>query len=175
MTLSAAVREGRELRFDYDSADTSRRRVQPHRLVTWGGRWYLVAWDLDRADWRIFRADRITPRTPTGPRFPPRELPGGSVAAFVEARFRGAEDGWPCTGEVILDLPADAVSPYAGDGVVEELGPGRCRLGLGSWSWPALAAAFGRFDTRMEVVGPAELADAFARLAGRYAEAVGGP
>lgn len=170
MTLSAAVRERRELRFDYEPGP-SRRRAQPHHLVTWGARWYLVAWDLDRADWRVFRADRITPRTPTGPRFTPRELPGGSVAGFVRARFRGAEDGWPCTGEVILDLPAAEVSPYVGDGVVEELGPDRCRLALGSWSWPALAAAFGRFDARMEVVGPAELTAAFARLAGRYADA----
>ncbi|CAO0828093.1 HTH deoR-type domain-containing protein OS=Streptomyces microflavus OX=1919 GN=Smic_43760 PE=4 SV=1 [Streptomyces microflavus] len=82
------------------------RRVEPHHLVTWGRRWYLVAWDLDRDDWRTFRADRITPRTPTGPRFPPRELPGGSVAAFITARFRGigatqgpdGVGGWPCRG-----------------------------------------------------------------------------
>lgn len=172
MALSAAVREHRELRFDYESG-APRRRVEPHHLVTWGGRWYLVAWDLDRADWRTFRADRITPRTPAGPRFAPRELPGGSVAAFVRSRFRGAADGWPCTGEVILDLPVAAVSPYVGDGVVEELGPDHCRLSLGSWSWPALAAAFGRFDARMEVVGPPELAAAFARLAERFANTAG--
>ncbi len=81
--------------------------MEPHHLVTWGRRWYLVAWDLDRADWRTFRADRITPRTPTGPRFTPREVPGGSVAAFITARFRGidapgaapgAPGGWPCRG-----------------------------------------------------------------------------
>ena len=50
------------------------RRVgcETHHLVVRGGRWYLVAWDLDRADWRTFRADRITPKVPTGPRFAPR-------------------------------------------------------------------------------------------------------
>ncbi|MDA0563283.1 WYL domain-containing protein [Streptomonospora sp. S1-112] len=153
------------------------RRVEPHHLVTWGGRWYLVAWDLGRADWRTFRADRISPRTPTGPRFAPREVPGGDVAAFVASRFRGGAEGvpdWPCRGEVVLDLPAAAVSPHARDGVVEALGPHRCRLVLGSWSWVGLAAAIGAFDADVEVVGPPELADAFARLARRYGRAGAG-
>ncbi|MFD7284758.1 helix-turn-helix transcriptional regulator [Streptomyces sp. NPDC059863] len=184
MTLSAAVHAREVLRFDYtpasppgtsedDRSEPPKRRVQPHHLVTWGGRWYLVAWDLDREDWRTFRVDRITPRTPTGPRFTPRELPGGSVAAFVTARFRGSDGSghWPCRGEVILALPAAAVSPYTADGVVEELGQDRCRLVLGSWSWAGLAATIGRFDADIEVVGPAELKDAFARLARRYADA----
>ncbi|GAA2784033.1 WYL domain-containing protein [Kitasatospora paracochleata] len=183
MTLGAAVHAREVLRFDYRPASTPRaddngvqtppRRAEPHHLVTWGGRWYLVAWDLDREDWRTFRADRITPRTPTGPRFTARELPGGEVAAFVAGRFRGSDgsDGWPCRGEVILDLPAAVVSRYAPDGVVEELGPDRCRLLLGSWSWPGLASAIGRFDADFEVVGPAELKDACAQLARRYADA----
>jgi predicted DNA-binding transcriptional regulator YafY len=170
MTLSAAVHAREVLRFDYSSASPPR-RVQPHHLVTWGGRWYLVAWDLDRDDWRTFRADRITPRTPTGPRFTPREVPGGDVTTFVAGRFRGGVSDWPCRGEVILDLPAAIASRYTRDGVVEELGPDRCRLVMGSWSWPGLAAAIGKFDADIEVVGPAELKDAFAHLARRYANA----
>ncbi|MFJ6837073.1 helix-turn-helix transcriptional regulator [Streptomyces sp. NPDC091209] len=188
MTLSAAVHARELLRFDYVSASVSAsapragddeptasppRRVQPHHLVTWGGRWYLLGWDLDREDWRTFRADRITPRIPTGPRFTPRELPGRDVAAFVAGRFRGSDGSgdWPCRGEVILDLPAATVSGHARDGIVEELGTNRCRLILGSWSWPGLAASIGRFDADIEVVGPPELKDAFAHLARRYADA----
>ncbi|MGC5333337.1 helix-turn-helix transcriptional regulator [Micromonospora sp. DT62] len=186
MALGAAVHAREVLRFDYtpvtapeadgDGGLPAPRRVQPHHLVTWGGRWYLVAWDLDRGDWRTFRADRISPRTPTGPRFTPRELPGGDVAAFVTSRFQGSggADGWPCRGEVILDLPAAVVSGYLHDALVEELGPHRCRLVLGSWSWVGLAASIGRFDVDIEVVGPAELRDAFARLARRYAATAGG-
>ena len=175
VALSAAVHAHEEVRFDY-AGSAERRRVQPHHLVTWGGHWYLVAWDLDRADWRTFRADRIAPRTPNGPRFPPRELPGGSVAAFVTDRFRGSDGSgeWPCRGEVVLHVPAGAVASYVRDGVVEELGPDRCRLTLGSWSWAALAAAIGRFDADIEVVGPAELTDAFGQLARRYARAATG-
>ncbi|MFG1888932.1 helix-turn-helix transcriptional regulator [Micromonospora sp. NPDC049051] len=186
MALGAAVHAREVLRFDYtavtprqvddDGGPRAPRRVQPHHLVTWGGRWYLVAWDLDRGDWRTFRADRIRPRTPTGPRFTPRELPEGDVAAFVTSRFRGYQDSgdWPCRGEVILDLPAAVVSGYLHDALVEELGPRRCRLVLGSWSWIGLAATLGRFNADIEVVGPPELRDAFARLAHRYAATAGG-
>ena len=187
LALGDAVRAREVLRFDYASAVTPRtgsedgppvppRRVQPHHLVARGGRWYLVAWDLDRDDWRTFRADRMTPRIPTGPRFTPRDLPGGDVATFVANRFRGSDGSngpgsWPCVGEVILDLPATEVTPFARDGTVEELGPQRCRLVLGSWSWPGLAATLGTFDADIEIVGPDALRDAFARLARRYAAA----
>ncbi|AUS82015.1 transcriptional regulator [Actinoalloteichus sp. AHMU CJ021] len=182
VALGAAVHAREVLRFDYASpVDQGEggvggppRRVEPHHLVAWGGRWYLVAWDLDRGDWRTFRADRITPRTPTGPRFTPRPLPGGGVSAFVTSRFLGAgESGdWPCRGEVILDLPASAVTRHSWDGVVEAVGPDRCRLVLGSWSWTRLAAEIGSFDVDLEIVGPRELREAFARLARRYSAAV---
>lgn len=177
LTLSAAVRAGEELRFDYRSPgrpeDAEPRRVQPHHLVVRAGRWYVVGWDPDREDWRTYRADRMTPRVPSGPRFVPREVPGGDVAAFLSARFKGSEstDAWPCRGEVILDLPVADVAPFAGDGVVEELGATRTRLTTGSWSWAALAAALTRFDTEIEVVGPPELRTAFAELSRRTGRA----
>lgn len=177
LELGAAVHAREVLRFGYAPALTpepggsaSPRRAEPHHLLTWGGRWYLVAWDLDREDWRTFRADRISPKNPTGPRFSTRELPGGDVTSFVVSRFQGA-GGWPCRGEVILDLPAEEVAAYAGDGIVESVGPDRCRLVSGSWSWAGLAASIGRFDADVDVVGPPELVDAFARLARRYARA----
>lgn len=183
MALSAAVQAREVLRFDHAPARAAAtaageapppRRVEPHHLVARGGRWYLVAWDLDREDWRVFRADRITPRTPTGPRFTPRDLPGGDVAAFLTGRFRGSDGSgdWPCRGTAVLGLPASAVSPHAADGTVEELGPDRCRLTMGAWSWPSLAAAFCLYDADIEVVGPPALEEAFAGLADRCAGAV---
>jgi predicted DNA-binding transcriptional regulator YafY len=180
LAISSAVQAHEILRFDYGSPTTDKppRRVEPHHIVSRDGRWYLVAWDLDRSSWRTFRADRITLRIPNGPRFKPRELPGGDVATFVTGRFRGTDDGtigWPCQGTAILDLPAATVALYSRDGIVETLGPDRCRLTLGSWSWPSLAAAIARFDTEIEVVGPAELTDAFGVLAHRFARAAAGP
>ena len=131
MALSAAVHAREVLRFDYtttrpqEAGDTRTdgaanatasipRRVEPHHVITWGGRWYLVAWDLDREDWRTFRADRITPRTPNGPRFTPREVPGGNVAAFISGRFQGSEDGsagWPRRGVGVLPHVSVGVRP----------------------------------------------------------------
>jgi predicted DNA-binding transcriptional regulator YafY len=181
VAVSTAVRAREVLRFDYASRPAGSaapptdleppRRVEPHHLVTHSGRWYLVAWDLERADWRIFRADRITPRTPTGPRFAPRVVPGGDVAEYVAARFKGSEaaNTWPCRGTVILHRPADEVLPFAGDGTVEHLGENLCSLEVGAWSWVALAASVLRFDTEIEVVSPPELAEAFGRLAVRSA------
>lgn len=178
IALSTAARAHEVLRFDYASPrphaelePAQSRRVEPHHLVASHGRWYLVAFDLVHDDWRIFRADRITPRSPTGPRFVPQEIPGGDVTEYVSARFKGSalSNRWPCNGKVVLDRPAGYVLPFAGDGIVEELGPDRCSLEAGSWSWTALAASLNRFDTDIEVIDPPELTEAFARLAARNA------
>lgn len=74
---------------------------------------------------------------------------------------------------MILDAPASAVAGHIRDGSVEEHGPDRCRVVLGAWSWAGLAAELGRFDVDIEVVGPDDLRDAFARLARRCAAAAG--
>jgi predicted DNA-binding transcriptional regulator YafY len=170
--IAGAIRAHERLRFDYAGHDgaATRRDTEPHRLVHTGRRWYLVAWDVTREDWRTFRVDRMTPRTPTGPRFTPRELPAPDVATYIATSFR--RPGWPCQGEAILNAPAAQVAPWVGgQGVVEELGPDRCRLVAGSWSWGGLAAWLGLFDVDLEIIGPAGLRDAAADLARRYTAA----
>ncbi|MGW3961453.1 helix-turn-helix transcriptional regulator [Amycolatopsis sp. NPDC005003] len=177
LALSSAIRATEEVRFDYERPAGAElrapRRVQPHHLVVRSGRWYLVGWDAAREDWRTYRADRMTLRVPNGPRFTPRAVPGGDVAAFLAARFKGATtaDGWPCRGEVLLDRPVAEVAPFAGDGIVEEAAPGKTRLLAGSWSWGALAAGLLRFECDVEVAGPQALRDAFADLARRAGRA----
>ena len=183
LAVGAAVRAREVLRFDYaggtgtpgaaDGTDPLRppRRAEPHHLVTWGGRWYLVGYDLERADWRMFRVDRMTPRTPTGPRVAARDVPGGDVAVFVAERL-GTRPGATCRGEAVLDMPAERVARWAGrDAIVEAVGDGRARLVATAWSWDGLAAVLGMFGVPFEVVGPSELVDACRRLAARYAAA----
>jgi len=70
VAVSEAVRDREQLRFDYRpatggaAAEPDRRQVEPHHVLNRGGRWYLLGWDLDRGDWRIFRVDRMVPRCP---------------------------------------------------------------------------------------------------------------
>ncbi|WP_254069751.1 helix-turn-helix transcriptional regulator [Pimelobacter simplex] len=174
--VSAAVRDTRTLSFDYAGGgeDVVRRRTEPHALVARGGRWYLVAWDLDRADWRTFRLDRLAPQ-PGGVRFTRRPLPAPDAVAFVAARARGAtartDDRWPCTGQVDLPLPAREVAPWLGDGTLEELPGGGTRITVGSWSWTGVLALVARFDVPFTIVGPEQLRVAAGTLAARMAAA----
>ncbi|MGK5741318.1 helix-turn-helix transcriptional regulator [Micromonospora sp. URMC 103] len=77
---AATIANHERLRFRYRDEG---RHVEPHALVPAGRRWYLLAFDLDRDDWRTFRLDRVTEPTATGARAVTREVPGGDVAAFV--------------------------------------------------------------------------------------------
>ena len=83
--LAAAVRDHERVRFAYTARDRAgtQREIEPHSLVNAGRRWYLVAFDCGREDWRTFRVDRIQKPTPSGARFHPRELPAKDAAAFV--------------------------------------------------------------------------------------------
>jgi predicted DNA-binding transcriptional regulator YafY len=172
IAIGTAVRAREVLRFDYASPGVEElrppRRVEPHHLVTWGGRWYLVGWDLERKDWRTFRVDRMMPKTPTGPRFTPRELPAPDVATYISSRFTG-QDQRNCQGEAILQAKASDIAQWAGHGaIVEEITPTSCRLIMSAWSWTGLAATYGMFECDLEFVGPQELKTAAARLADRY-------
>lgn len=179
VTIANCIRDRKILRFDYNKRQGGEvvepesfghRRTEPHHLVTSNARWYLLGWDLDRADWRLYRVDRIAPRVPSGPGFTLRTLPGGDVNEFVSARFKGSDvNEWPCQGEVVIHLPARRVVPFVDGGKLTEIDEQTCRLEAGSWSWVALAAWYGRFDAAIDVIGPPELAAAFATLADRYA------
>lgn len=173
LAVAETLRAREVLRFDYagGSADGRPRRAEPHHLVMWRGRWYLVAWDLDRRDWRTFRVDRIRPRPPHGPRFTPRPLPSENVHAYISERFAPAP--LPCRGTFLVRLPAEEVARWAGpDAVVEPVDANWCRVTASSWSWGALAAWVGLFDADVKVVGPDELVAATCEVAARYARAV---
>ena len=98
-TVAQSARDAERLRFTYRAAGGAAagsdmgRHVEPHRLVTVGRRWYLVAYDLDRQDWRSFRLDRLRDPLGTRARFRPRAIPGGDPAAFVrDGMSRGEQE-----------------------------------------------------------------------------------
>lgn len=177
-TASNAVREQRVFRFDYgEHTDRPPRSVEPHAVVARNGRWYLVSWDLDATDWRIYRLDKIIPKFAGGAVFTQRPVPTGDARTFLSARFKGsrAEDAWPCYGEFSLHLPARDVAPWLGDGDMEQTSDSACRVRIGSSSWAGLLAWIIRFDAPFTVLGPDALIDAAARLATRVAEATPAP
>ncbi|MFE5542105.1 helix-turn-helix transcriptional regulator [Streptomyces sp. NPDC056492] len=159
--LAAACRDAERLRFDYrdHAGSVSRRVVEPHRLVCTERRWYLVAWDLDREDWRTFRADRIEPRPPHGPRFTPRPGPAEDLAAYVS---RGVSQGVYAARAVLrLKVPAEAAAAIVGpsQGALEPLDAESCLLRTGAVSFDVLVIHVMLLGCEFEVVEPPELAD----------------
>lgn len=173
--VAAAVRANERLRFGYTTYDgtESARVVEPHRLVSWGSRWYLLAWDLDRDDWRVFRVDRVVPRPPTGRRFRPREIAEDAAVEHVLARVRTAT--WRYRARILVHAPAADVAARIGGPVrVEEAGDGACRVEVGSDDPDRLALWVAQLGADVEVLEGAELAAAFDRLAARFRRAARG-
>ncbi|WP_327355459.1 helix-turn-helix transcriptional regulator [Streptomyces sp. NBC_01304] len=162
LTVLASTATGHEkLRFGYRAKDgiESRRQVEPYRLVSTGRRWYLVAYDLEREDWRTFRVDRITDPFATGARFTQRELPEGDAAEFMRRTV------WRNTPSFALDVSFAASAEYVAARLPGHLGTpvaegeDACRLRVtatDSVVWLAMRLAL--VDAEFTVHGPAELA-----------------
>jgi predicted DNA-binding transcriptional regulator YafY len=170
-SVAAACRDHQQLRFGYRShgGGESARRTEPHRVVSWGRRWYLVAWDLDRADWRSFRLDRMGPTT-TGPRFAPREPPGGDAAAFVS---RGVAEVWTTQARVRLHAPADAVRSrmWPLHGRLVPIDENSCMLYLGAENPQILAYLLVVLDVDFTVESPAGFDGYLRTVADRFTTA----
>jgi predicted DNA-binding transcriptional regulator YafY len=170
--IAAAIRDHARLRFDYRLHDGSAgvRDVEPHRMVSWGRRWYLVAFDADRRDWRTFRVDRLRPRTPTGPRFTPRRVPGGDVTAYVEKTVGQAT--WRYRARVLLHAPASSLAGRLPPAVELEPADDRtCIATAGADDPTTLALYLGLLDVDFDILDAPELAEALAKLAARYTRA----
>jgi predicted DNA-binding transcriptional regulator YafY len=170
--IAAACRDHLGLRFDYRDHDgsTTRRSVEPHRLVHDRGRWYLVAWDTDRRDWRTFRADRIRLRTPGGPRFTPREPPDGDVVTHL---LRGVGSAtWRYRARVKVHAAAETLAGRLPPAVtVEPVDERTCFVSVGSDTPQMLALYLGMLDADFEVGDSPELAAQLRALADRYRRA----
>jgi predicted DNA-binding transcriptional regulator YafY len=172
--LGAACRDREHLRFDYlDHGGTaSRRAVEPYRLVHHGRRWYLLAYDVGRDDWRTFRVDRIEPKPPAGPRFTPRELPDDAAAYVAKGVTSRA---YRFQARVVLHASAETITErvWSGLGTVSALGDGRCELVTGFEALETLAMAVGMLGVEFEVGEPPELAEHLKLVAGRLNRAAG--
>ena len=165
--LAAACRLQQRLRLRYRnrSGSDSSRIVEPHRLVSTGYRWYLMAFDVASADWRTFRVDRIIESAEAGQRFVPREPP--DPAAFVARAVTSAP--YRYRARVLVEAPAAAVAEQfsATSGVVSDAGDGRCLLTTGADSLELLTFYLVALDADFIVLEPPELIEFISATAGR--------
>lgn len=173
--VAAAIRDHHRLRFDYRANDgtATTRTVEPHRLAHTGRHWYLIAWDLDRADWRTYRVDRLHPRIPTGPRFTPRDAPDLDLAAYLTRGVTTSPYRYQAT--ITLSVPAataaDRIAPTVG--LIEAVDDETCLLRTGSNDLTELAVYVASFDFPFHVHEPSELVTHLRALAARFLEATG--
>jgi predicted DNA-binding transcriptional regulator YafY len=166
-SLASACAERRELRFVYRDfkGASSARTVEPHRIVYTAARWYLVAWDRDRQDWRTFRIDRIDAPVPTGAHFLPRPSPDDDVGAYV-ARGR-ATAAYKHRAILhlhasLLDMQERIPSMY---GQLEAVDDRTCLLHTGAFSLEALLAWIAGIGVDFDVREPPELVAHMERVA----------
>ncbi|MEX2551758.1 MAG: YafY family protein [Actinomycetota bacterium] len=173
IVIAQACRDCDRLRFDYKSREAveSHRLVEPHRLVSAGRRWYLVAWDVDRNDWRTFRADRLKTPKIDGLRFNPRELPAEDAAAFVAQAIAATPVKYRAV--VRVHAPAAEVSERMrpSDGDVEALDEHHCLLRTVGDSLEWMAFCLGMLNADFEIQEPPELIEYVDSLARRLERA----
>jgi len=171
--IAGACRDHERVRFAYRSHDgtSSRRLVEPHRLVHTGRRWYLVAWDVERDAWRTFRVDRIAPPPSPDRRFVPRDPPAEDIAAYVARGVSATRDRYQA--RVILRAPVAEVAPRVppAAGTLEAIDARSCLLLTGADWLGGLAIYIADIGVDFEVLEPPELIALVRRLADRFARA----
>jgi predicted DNA-binding transcriptional regulator YafY len=174
-TLADACRDSRGLRFEYRArnGEATLRHAEPCRVVHTGRRWYLVAWDLERAAWRTFRLDRIASSVITGERFVPREPPDKDLAAWVSKSL--AYGPYSHKVRVILHAPiqeaAERIPPAAG--LLEAVDEKTCILTMGANSPGILSVYIAAFGMDFEVIEPEEMLGQIREITERLLRAVG--
>jgi predicted DNA-binding transcriptional regulator YafY len=173
-TVAGACREHEMLRFRYrDKAGAaSARSVEPHLLVNTWRRWYLVAWDTARKDWRTFRMDRMERcATAAGVSFVPREPPAPDLAAYVtqsgvNARCRARLKLFAAAATIAERLPPCI-------GLLEPIDEKSCFYETGASTYENLAMHLSLVGVDFEIIAPVELMEEVRRLAERYQRAAG--
>jgi predicted DNA-binding transcriptional regulator YafY len=172
--IATACRDSECLRFAYRSRDgtDSRREVEPHSLVNHGRRWYLVAWDRRRDDWRSFRIDRLAKPDSTGVRFAPRTLPAKDAAAYVEQSITGAPNRFEA--RVTLHASAEEMRSRVPSywGAINPIDAKTCEYMTGDDDLRWLAWRIAMLGVDFDVHEPPELVEHLRSLAFRLRRAV---
>lgn len=172
--IANACRDHEGIRFTYHdrTGSPSLRAVEPHRLVHTGYRWYLVAWDINRNDWRTFRVDRVQGKLKTSTRFKPRKPPDGDFATFVSRSISHVP--YPYSAIVTLHVPLEKLSHKisASLGVLEAIDQNSCMLRTGSHSLEAITIHLLLLDVAFHVHEPPELIQYLRNMTARLAQGI---
>ncbi|MBX5481972.1 MAG: YafY family transcriptional regulator [Myxococcaceae bacterium] len=171
--LANACRDSEGVRFDYRnrSGTPTARRVEPYRLVHTSSRWYLLAFDLDKEEWRTFRVDRIASKPKPDRRFQPRALPSDDIAAYVSQSV--STDVYRYRAHATVFAPADEVRRrWSGLAArVEPIDGQRCSVRTGGNGLEGLAFHLAYLGFDFEVHEPPELIDHLRAMSARLARA----
>jgi predicted DNA-binding transcriptional regulator YafY len=152
--LADAIARREVVRFGYTDANGRRteRRVEPYRQVQYLLRWYLLAWDIDRADWRVFRLDRIADLQPTAQGYAERPLPAESALDYLRQGINRGKTRVTVSVAALATHVVDVLRYQ--DAEIEPVGDDRTRVRLaidpGQWQWLVLNLAMLDADFRIE-------------------------
>lgn len=172
-TLAAAIADREIVTFTYRGArgGGGARRVHPYRQIHQHLRWYLLAWDTGRADWRVFRADRMTELLRTGAHYEPRPLPADSALEYLR---RGLAIGKRRVELRVAAPPervADVLAHQHADIAAHDGRHTAVTVWLDTWQWVVGALAF--LDSDFTVTAaPAEFLAGYETFARRVLAAV---
>jgi predicted DNA-binding transcriptional regulator YafY len=167
MTLARACRDREHVAAGYTDirGNNTQRRLEPYQLVTTGRRWYLMAYDRDRADWRTLRLDRMSEVRALGSTFTPRDAP--DPADYVRRAISASP--YRYVARVRYAAPQDVVAPMfsPASATVEEDGPDACIVTAGADDPERMVVYFATVGHDFEVLEPPELATAVRAMAER--------
>lgn len=158
--LAEAIQHRRVIAFDYVDKDGSAtsRRVEPHRHVHHGLRWYLLAWDVGKEDWRVFRTDRITGLRTSTSTCTPRPLPADTALDYLRQGLNKDRTRVVLTVDAPLPAVADAFKHREAELAALDDRRTRVVLMLDTWQWLLLDLAF--LDADFTVHEPLGVRDA---------------
>ena len=165
--IASACRDAQMLRFRYQDhgGTASARLVEPHRLVNAGRRWYLVAWDTGRDDWRTFRVDRIQQKLTVAGRFQLRPPPARDMAAYISQGVSKVLSPFRARVKLMAAATVMAERLPTCTGTLEVIDANTCYFDVGSSSYESLAMYLALLGVDFVVVEPIELVHQIRRLA----------
>lgn len=171
--IAEAIAHQETMTFSYTNASghKTNRRIDPHRQVHHLLRWYVLGWDHDRDDWRVFRLDRLADLRRTGRRYEQRPLPAGSASEYLR---QGLNVGKQRVGLLVAAPAADVIDALKyQDAEIQSVSEGETNviLALDSWQWLVLNLAF--LDADFEITEGRRFANACRTFGERLVSATG--